>query len=71
VLTDSSNGKTSTLPLVRGTLGAPAVDIGKLYKDTGNFTFDPGFVSTASCKSAITYIDGDQGVLLYRGYPIE
>ncbi len=71
VLTDSAQNKTSTLPLVRGALGAPAVDIGKLYKDTGYFTFDPGFVSTASCKSAITYIDGDEGVLLYRGYPIE
>ena len=71
VLTDSAQDKTSTLPLVRGTLGPPAVDIGKLHKDTGYFTFDPGFVSTASCRSAITYIDGDAGVLLYRGYPIE
>ncbi len=71
LLTDSESNKTSTLPLMRGSLGAPAVDIGKLYKDTGYFTFDPGFVSTASCKSAITYIDGDEGVLLYRGYPIE
>ena len=71
VLTDSGNDKSSSLPLVRGTLGPPAVDIGKLHKDTGYFTFDPGFVSTASCRSAITYIDGDAGVLLYRGYPIE
>jgi citrate synthase len=71
VLTDSESGKSSSLPLIHGALGAPAVDIGKLYKDTGYFTFDPGFVSTASCKSAITYIDGDEGVLLYRGYPIE
>jgi citrate synthase len=71
VLTDSAADKTSTLPLVRGALGPAAIDIGKLYKDTGHFTFDPGFVSTASCKSAITYIDGDEGVLLYRGYPIE
>jgi citrate synthase len=71
VLTDSGSGKSSNLPLITGSLGAPAVDIGKLYKDTGYFTFDPGFVSTASCKSAITYIDGDAGVLLYRGYPIE
>ncbi len=71
LLTDAESNKTSTLPLMRGSLGAPAVDIGKLYKDTGYFTFDPGFVSTASCKSAITYIDGDEGVLLYRGYPIE
>jgi citrate synthase len=71
VLTDAESNKTSTLPLLRGSAGAPAVDIGKLYKDTGYFTFDPGFVSTASCKSAITYIDGDAGVLQYRGYPIE
>ena len=71
VLTDAEANKTSTLPLLRGSAGAPAVDIGKLYKDTGYFTFDPGFVSTASCRSAITYIDGDAGVLQYRGYPIE
>ncbi|MCX7556427.1 citrate synthase [Xanthomonadaceae bacterium JHOS43] len=71
VLTDSDNAKTSSLPVLRGSLGTPALDIGKLYKDTGYFTYDPGFVSTASCRSAITYIDGDEGVLLYRGYPIE
>ena len=71
VLTDSDNAKSSSLPVQRGSLGTPALDIGKLYKDTGYFTFDPGFVSTASCRSAITYIDGDEGVLLYRGYPIE
>jgi citrate synthase len=71
VLTDAEANKSSTLPLLRGSAGAPAVDIGKLYKDTGYFTFDPGFVSTASCRSAITYIDGDAGVLQYRGYPIE
>ncbi len=71
VLTDSDTAKSSSLPVQRGSLGTPALDIGKLYKDTGYFTFDPGFVSTASCRSAITYIDGDEGVLLYRGYPIE
>ncbi len=71
VLTDSDNAKSTSLPVRRGSLGTPALDIGKLYKDTGYFTFDPGFVSTASCRSAITYIDGDEGVLLYRGYPIE
>jgi citrate synthase len=71
VLTDSESGKSTSMPVVRGALGTPAIDIGKLYKETGNFTFDPGFVSTASCRSAITYIDGDEGVLLYRGYPIE
>lgn len=70
-LTDAEAGTKSDLPILKGTLGAPVLDIGKLYKDTGHFTYDPGFVSTASCKSAITYIDGDQGVLLYRGYPIE
>jgi citrate synthase len=70
-LTDSTSGKPTEMPVLQGTLGAPAIDIGKLYKETGCFTFDPGFVSTASCRSAITYIDGDAGVLLYRGYPIE
>jgi citrate synthase len=60
-----------TLPVQHPTLGAPCIDIGKLPKETGCFTYDPGFTATASCKSAITYIDGDEGVLLYRGYPIE
>jgi citrate synthase len=54
-----------------GTVGPDAVDITRLYSETGLFTYDPGFVSTASCSSAITYIDGDQGILRYRGYPIE
>jgi len=71
VLTDSASNKTSTLPIVKGSLGDPAIDIGKLNKDTGYFTYDPGFMSTASCRSAVTFIDGDKGVLLYRGYPIE
>ena len=71
LLTDNATNKTSTLPLVSGSLGEPAIDIGKLYKEQGYFTFDPGFVSTASTRSAITFIDGDAGVLLYRGYPIE
>jgi citrate synthase len=69
-LSDAS-GKSIALPLVEGTQGDPAVDIGKLNKDLGVFTFDPGFVSTCSTKSAITFIDGDKGVLQYRGYPIE
>jgi citrate synthase len=69
-LTDASN-KTIQLPVVTGSVGPAALDIGKLHKETGMFTYDPGFMSTASCKSAITYIDGDNGVLLYRGYPIE
>ena len=71
ILTDKQSGKSSELPLIRGSLGPAAADIGKLYRDTGHFTYDQGFVATASCKSAITYIDGDEGVLLYRGYPIE
>ncbi len=70
-LTDSASSKTTALPVVTGSLGDPALDIAKLHKDTGYFTFDPGFVSTASTKSAITFIDGDKGILLYRGYPIE
>ena len=60
-----------SLPVLTGTIGNPCIDIGTLPKATGCFTYDPGFTATASCKSAITYIDGDQGVLLYRGYPIE
>lgn len=59
------------LPVRRGTIGPDVIDIAPLYKTTGAFTFDPGFTSTASCESAITFIDGDKGVLLHRGYPIE
>ena len=55
----------------KGTIGPDVIDISKLYSDTGKFTYDPGFTSTASCKSSITYIDGEEGTLLYRGYPIE
>ncbi len=61
----------ASLPLLQGTLGPPAVDIQQLNAQHGLLAFDPGFRSTASCQSAITYIDGDEGVLLYRGYPIE
>src|SRR5665213_704971 len=64
-------GKDIDLPVMKGTIGPEVMDIGKLYAQTGMFTFDPAFTSTASCKSTITYIDGDLGVLLYRGYPIE
>jgi len=71
VLTSSDNDKTATLPVLSGSVGPSAIDIGKLHKETGMFTYDPGFMSTASCRSAITYIDGDAGILLYRGYPIE
>ncbi len=56
--------------VVKGSVGPDVIDIRKLYAQTGDFTFDPGFTSTASCESAITYIDGDEGVLLHRGYPI-
>lgn len=63
--------KKADLPVLSGTAGPEVVDIRKLYNETGYFTFDPGFVATASCESKITYIDGDEGVLLYRGYPIE
>jgi citrate synthase len=65
------SGKTAKLPLLHGTAGASVIDIRKLYNETGYFTFDPGYTCTGSCESKITYIDGDEGVLLYRGYPIE
>ena len=68
---DSASGKAFDLPLHHGTLGPSVIDIRKLYTDTGMFTYDPAFMSTASCESKITYIDGEQGILLYRGYPIE
>ncbi|MDE3177787.1 MAG: citrate (Si)-synthase, partial [Pseudomonadota bacterium] len=63
--------KKVELPIKSGTIGPDVVDIAKLYSQTGMFTFDPGFTSTASTESKITFIDGDEGVLLYRGYPIE
>jgi citrate synthase len=67
-----SNGSPSVdLPVYQGNVGPDVIDIRKLYAQTGMFTYDPGFLSTASCQSAITYIDGDKGELLYRGYPIE
>ncbi|WP_339708802.1 citrate synthase [uncultured Sphingosinicella sp.] len=64
-------GKASDYPVLSGSVGPDVVDIRKLYGNTGAFTYDPGFTSTASCESKITYIDGDQGVLLHRGYPID
>ena len=67
-----SNGAPSVeLPVYAGNIGPDVIDIRKLYAQTGMFTYDPGFLSTASCQSSITYIDGDKGELLYRGYPIE
>lgn len=64
-------GKTIELPVRKSTIGPDVIEITPLYKETGTFTYDPGFTSTASCESRITYIDGDKGVLLYRGYPID
>ena len=66
-----ADGKTAEFPVFGGSVGPDVIDIRSLYGKTGMFTYDPGFLSTASCSSAITYIDGDVGVLLYRGYPIE
>ena len=70
-LTDPSSGKQSGLTVRGGTIGPRVLDIATLYQDQGVFTFDPGFGMTAACESRITYIDGDAGVLLYRGYPVE
>jgi citrate synthase len=67
---DGTN-RSTRLPVLKGSIGPDVVDIRKLYNDLGVFTFDPGYGETASCESAITYIDGDEGVLLYRGVPIE
>ncbi|MFK8067202.1 MAG: citrate synthase [Gammaproteobacteria bacterium] len=70
-ITDNSTGKTIECPILKGTYGAPVIDTAALYKELGMFTLDPGFTTTASCRSAITYLDGEQGILLHRGYPIE
>ena len=70
-LSFSDGSPSIELPIYEGTIGPDVMDIRKLYGQTGNFTYDPGFMSTASCGSSITYIDGDKGELLYRGYPIE
>ncbi|WP_395943573.1 citrate synthase [Brevundimonas sp.] len=67
----SFEGKSVDLPVLSGSTGPDVIDIRKLYGGTGAFTFDPGFTSTAACESALTYIDGDAGVLLHRGYPID
>ncbi len=68
---DNATGRRMELEVRHGTMGPPAMDISNLYREFGYLTYDPGFQSTASCSSGITYIDGDQGLLLYRGYPIE
>jgi citrate synthase len=70
VTLDGTN-RSLHIPLMEGTIGPPVADIRKLYGDLGLFTYDPGYGATAACESKITYIDGDEGVLLYRGYPIE
>lgn len=68
---DPGTGREKEFPLIEGTEGPATINISSLYEDLGYFTYDPGFMSTASCKSTITYIDGDQGILRYRGYAIE
>jgi citrate synthase len=70
-LTFSDGTPGMDLPIFKGSVGPDVIDIRKLYAQTGKFTYDPGFLSTAACTSNITYIDGDKGELLYRGYPIE
>ncbi len=70
-ITDNETGKRIELPALKDGQGIPAIDISTLYRDHGYLTFDPGFQSTASCRSGITFIDGDKGILRYRGYPIE
>ena len=70
IATVTVDGKTIECPVRSGSVGPDVIDIRKLYAQTGAFTFDPGFTSTASCDSALTYIDGDAGILLHRGYPI-
>ena len=70
-LKNLTTGKTSQLNAISGTIGPDVINISNLTKDQGVFTFDPGFMATASTESKITYIDGDAGVLLYRGYPVE
>ncbi len=67
----TANGKTVELPVYSGSIGPDVIDIGKFHAQTGMFTLDPGFTSTASCESQITYIDGEAGILLHRGYPID
>src|SRR5512144_2693100 len=66
-----AGGKEYEYAVLKGSVGPEVIDIRKLYGQTGMFTYDPGFTSTASCESAITYIDGEAGILLHRGYPID
>ncbi len=70
-LTNNRTGESWDLPVIDGSIGPSVIDVRRLYGQTGHFTYDPGFTSTGSCESALTYIDGETGVLLHRGYPIE
>ena len=70
-LINDKTGDKYTLPVIDGTTGPSVIDVRTLYGETDHFTFDPGYTSTGSCESALTYIDGDKGILLHRGYPIE
>jgi len=68
---DNRTGKSVECPIIQGTLGPAVIDCQAVAKEFGMFTFDPAFMMTASCESTITFIDGEKGILLYRGYPIE
>lgn len=70
-LTNDQTGESAKLPVRDGTVGPSVIDVRKLYAETGHFTFDPSFTATGSCKSRLTYIDGDEGILMHRGYTIE
>jgi len=70
-ITDNATGKQLECPVLEGTAGPAVIDTKNLYKELGMFSFDPGFATTASCRSAVTYLDGEKGVLMHRGYPIE
>ena len=70
-LIDSKTGKAYEFDGLTGSMGPDVINISSLYKQTGLFTYDPGFTSTAACNSKITFIDGEKGILQYRGYPIE
>ena len=70
-LFNNKTGKSYEIPIIKSTEGPNVLDITSLFKDTGMFTYDPGFTSTASCSSSITYIDGHQGILRHRGYDIK
>ena len=70
-LTDNGTGRAFELPVIQGTCGPDVIDVRKLYAETGCFTYDPGYTSTGSCESKITFIDGEESILLYRGYPID